>query len=92
MRRCPQCGYNEGTDWFRALSVLAFGLLYLIYIVSADSTPKWRLIGLIAYLTFMAGGFWRGIKDKKNHDEYLKLHPSPTQRVKDHLKTELPAN
>jgi hypothetical protein len=64
-----------------------------MYIISADNTPKsWRAIGLVAYLTFVIGGLCRGMKGKRNRDEYLKLHPSPTQRVKDHLKTELPAS
>jgi hypothetical protein len=92
MQRCPKCGYNEGTDWFRILGVISVGLLYVIYTISADSTPKsWRLIGLFAYLTFMAGGLWRGIKDKRNRDEYLKLHPSPPQSGRDHPTAELPA-
>ncbi len=93
MQKCPHCGYDEGTDWARVSGVVAVGLLYVIYIVSADQTPKsWRLVGLLAYLIFIFGGVWRGIKDKRNRDEYLRLHPLPAQRVKNHLKTDLPAN
>jgi hypothetical protein len=59
---------------------------------SADQTSKgWRLIAMVAVLLLSAGNVWRGFKNKRNRDEYLKLHASPTQRVKDHLRTELPA-
>ena len=77
MQRCPQCGYDEGTDWSRVLGVFAVSLLYIIYLVSADSTPKsWRLVALSAYLIFTLGTIWYGIKQKRIRDEHLKLHPT----------------
>ena len=77
MPRCPKCGHDEVPDWSRVVGVFAVSLLYLIYLVTADSTPRsWRFVALSAYLVFTLGTIWYGIKQKRIRDEHLKLHPT----------------
>jgi len=88
MQRCPKCGHRRGVDWPAVLWTVAFGILYLVFVVIPDHVPKsYRLAGLAAYLLFMAGGVWKGFRDKRDRSEYLKLNPPITERVKDHIRS-----
>ena len=86
MQRCPQCGYREGTDWPGILGTVSVATLYCVFILGDVTPPSLRLLGLIAYLVFLAGTWWRVSRDKRNREEYLKPHPSVTERVKDHIR------
>jgi hypothetical protein len=87
MQRCPRCGYRE-VDGPAMLSVLAFGALYIVFTLATDRAPRsLRLIGLIAFFIFLAAISWRAFGDEKNRRAYLKLHPSPGERVKGHTKS-----
>jgi hypothetical protein len=90
MQRCPKCGYRE-LDGPAILAVVAFATLYLIFILTADHAPmSIRIVGLVAFFMFSGANSWRAFKDRRNHREYLKLHPSPDQRVKSHFKPATP--
>jgi hypothetical protein len=87
MQKCPKCGYQERADWPAILWVVAFSVLYLVFIVLPVQVPKsYRLAGLAAFLLFQAGTIWKTLRDKRFRDEYRKLNPTPTDRVKDHLR------
>ena len=69
------------------LSALAFLLLYSASVFALDHAPmSYRIMGFAAFLLFAAGGVWKGFRNKKDHDEYLKLNPSVTDRVKAHIR------
>jgi hypothetical protein len=89
MQRCPKCGYRDRMDVPWILSALAFLLLYSASVFAVDHAPMiYRIMALAAFVLFVAGGAWRGFrnkKDKKDHDEYLKLN-SITERVKAHIR------
>jgi len=87
MKRCPKCGYKEGIDWPYVLEVVAFGFLLMVFILTADFAPRgYRLAGLAAFFLFTIAGTWSGIRSARNDREYRKVHPTPVDRVKDHLK------
>ncbi len=91
MQKCPKCGYDEGRQWPQIIVILSFNLLFVVYIVSADFAPRnWRFIGMIAFVGYSVGTTWGMLRRSRAQAEYLKLHPSPSQRVKDHLKTGAP--
>ena len=91
MQKCPKCGYDEGADWPQIMMLLSFYLLFVVYIVSADFAPRnWRFIGMTAFLGFSVGQMWGMLRRSRAQAEYLKLHPPPSQRGKDHLKTGAP--
>jgi len=81
MQRCPKCGYREGVDWLSILWILAF-----TFASCSFYGPKSYLLRAVASLLFAAGIFWRAVRDSRNYHEYRKLHPIPTDRVKDHLR------
>jgi hypothetical protein len=87
MQRCPKCGYRDRMDLPWILSAVAFLLLYWAFVFAGGHPPmSYRIMGSAALLLFMAGGIWRGFRNKKNHDEYLKLRPPVTGRVKAHIR------
>jgi len=52
----------------------AFGALYLDFILlNAPRSDQW--LGFSAFLLFNAGTLWMVFRNKKNHDEYRRLHP-----------------
>jgi hypothetical protein len=86
MQTCPRCGYSRKVDWPVILWMLAFTVLYLVFMITSDHLAKsYRLAGFAAYFLFWVGIVWKNFKDKKDHDEYLKLNPSVTDRVKAHI-------
>ncbi len=86
MQRCPKCGYRE-IDWPGLLIVVAFGFLYVVFIVTADFAPRnYRLVGSAAFVVYLIAVVWNGIRNARNYREYRRLHPTPTDRVKEHLK------
>jgi hypothetical protein len=90
MQRCPKCGYRE-VDWPAILTVLAFAALYGVFILAVDHAPLGlRIVGIVAFFLFLAANSWRLFRHNKNQREYLKLHPPPDQRVKNHLKPAAP--
>jgi hypothetical protein len=88
MKRCPKCGYREGFDWPSLLVGLAFLFLYAMFtVVVGDYIPKnYRWMVMLALLLFLAGEFWKSRREKKCHEEYLKLNPPSTERLKAHIK------
>lgn len=91
MQRCPKCGYRDAVNWPMVFWVVAFGLLYIVFILTSDNAPRsYRLAGLLAYLLFMAGTIWKNFREGRNRREYLKQHPSPTERVKAHIRPSPP--
>jgi len=91
MQRCPKCGYRDRVDWSWILCSVAFVLLYFASIFGADRIPtSYRTMvfaaRFAAFLLFMAGTVWKGLRNKRDRDEYLKLNPSVTDRVKAHIR------
>jgi hypothetical protein len=87
MQRCPKCGYREGTDWPWILCVVAVSVLYIAFVLAADQQLKSvRLTGVLAYVLVAAAATWRGLREKRNRKLYSELHPSPTERLKGHIK------
>jgi len=69
------------------LWAVAFVVLSWVFMDTSDHLAKsYRLVGLVAYFLFLGGMVWRNLRDKKDHDEYLRLNPPPTERVKAHIK------
>ena len=87
MQRCPKCGYREGTDWPGMLLEAAFFVLYLVFIVLPDRVPRgYRFAVLAAFVLFQTGTVWKGKRERKHREEYLKLNPPQTEHVKAHIK------
>ena len=83
MQQCPKCGYRQ-VDWPVMLLGLAFLILYAEFIFGIGHD---RLIGdVLPLFALLAAAGWRAFIDKRNRREYLKLHPSPAERVKSHIK------
>lgn len=83
MQRCPKCGYRDRVDWPGILWVLAFGFLYLVFVLTAERAPRsYRFMGFVAFLLFTAGTGWRALRGQKDRSEYLKLNPPVRERVK----------
>jgi hypothetical protein len=77
MQRCPKCGYRDSVDWPAILSIAAVSFLYMVFMVAGDFVPKgYRLLGLVAYLLFLAATAWRALRNSRDKREYLKLHSS----------------
>ena len=55
MHRCPQCGYKDRPDWPLVLWVIAFGALYLVWMLGDYQPRDLRWIGLAAFLLFAVG-------------------------------------
>ena len=96
MQRCPKCGYRERFDWPTVLWGVGFFVLYLALTFSQDYVPRryrvWTiLIGLFGFLLFNAGTIWRAKRLAHDQVEYLKSHPGPIERVKNHVRPN-PAN
>src|SRR6185312_9489687 len=92
MQRCPKCGYREKRDWPALLGHLAFAVLYGVFILGFDKAPRsYRLLGLGAFLLFVSANWWNAVRNERNRKEYLRLHPGPTERVKEHVRPN-PAN
>lgn len=93
MQKCPKCGYNEGVDWPTALMIASCSALYIAFLLGTDEAPKGlRMFGLASYLVFSVGTAWKASRKKRAHDEYLRLHPGPAERLKAHIKPDTPAN
>jgi len=50
------------------------------------------MMGLASFLIVLVGNAWKACRNKRDHDEYLKLHGSVTERVKRHIKPDVQAN
>ena len=50
MQKCPNCGFKSGTNWPLILWVIAFNVLYLVWMLGNYQPLDLRLIGLGAYL------------------------------------------
>jgi hypothetical protein len=90
MHRCQKCGYRE-FDWPMLLWIAAFFVLDTAFkqsILSLDRARRFEFlcVEIVAGLLFFTGLFWRVFRERKAYKEYFRLHPPPTQRVKDHLK------
>ena len=73
MQRCPKCGYRE-VDWPSILSGVAFGILYISFLLTTDHAPRsLRIVGLFAFFVFLVANSWKGMREKKNRREYLNL-------------------
>ena len=74
MQRCPKCGYRERYDWPAMLSVLAFALLYLVFVAAAPHVSRsYRLLALVAFVMFMAASAWNMLRNERNRREYLRV-------------------
>jgi hypothetical protein len=54
------------------LWVLAFGMLYFVFVRAAGISKNYRLIGLAAFLVFLVGSTWNMLRNEKNRREYSK--------------------
>ncbi len=86
MQRCPKCGYKAAFNWPALLWVGSFMVLYVLWIMSGYVPREYRWIGLGSFLVFNAGTVWMGLRNAKDYREYRELHPSVTDRVKEHIK------
>jgi hypothetical protein len=97
MQRCPKCGYRDRVDWPAILWRVAFGLLYSMllfeFYFGCEHLPRTRsyrlvelVVGSCSCLLFGFGDTWKRLRDKRDRNEYLKQDPSPTERVKNHIK------
>jgi hypothetical protein len=92
MQRCPECGYRDKYDWPMVLWVIGFGLLWVVYIATErQMSHVYRWVGLAAFLIFVAGSWTYSRRQERNRKEYLKLHPGPSERVREHIRPN-PAN
>ena len=74
MQRCPKCGYRERYDWPAILSVIAFGLLYMVFTAVAPQVSRgYRLLALVAFVMFMAASAWNMLRNEKNRRKYLRV-------------------
>jgi len=65
---------------------LAFLFLFAMVVVG-DYIPKnHRWMVMLALTLFLAGEFWKSRREKKCREEYLKLNPPSTERLKAHIK------
>jgi hypothetical protein len=92
MKRCPNCGFSEGTDWPWILGVTATALMFIAFSFGDEPTLKHsvRWLGLVACFLLLSATTWRDQREKRNHKKYLELHqPDPTslQRLKAHHQT-----
>lgn len=91
MHRCPKCGYREKYDWPATLLVIAFFALYIVFVgleVEEHVSRSYRLMGLGAFLLFLAANMWNMLRNVRSSRDYQKLHPlAVTERVKDHIRT-----
>jgi hypothetical protein len=56
------------------LSVIAFGLLYLVFVAAAPHVSRgYRLLALVAFVMFMAASAWNMLRNEKNRREYLRV-------------------
>jgi hypothetical protein len=73
VQRCPKCGYREKYDWPAILSVIAFCVLYVGFGGMEEHVSRNnRLVGLGAFLLFLAASAWGMLRNEKNRREYLK--------------------
>jgi hypothetical protein len=70
VQRCPNCGYRERYDWPAMLWVVAFGLLYFVFV--AVAARNFRFTGLVAFLLFLMASTWNMLRNERNRREYLK--------------------
>lgn len=76
MQRCPKCGYRD-RDWPVSLLIVAFGLLYVTFIVGTEHAPRiYRLTGLGTLFLFLAGNLFNALKNERNRREYSKSQGS----------------
>jgi hypothetical protein len=54
------------------LWVVAFGLLYFVFVAAGNVSAGYRLIGLAAFIVFLAASTWNMLRNEKNRREYLK--------------------
>ena len=81
MRRCPKCGHDEGPDWPRMIAVLSFFILFFLFVaVMGFAPPLWRAGGILAFTLFSISNWWRMKRDRRDFEEYTKLHSSAEQR------------
>ena len=74
MQRCPKCGYRERYDWPAILSVIAFGVLYMVFTAVAPQVSRsYRVSALVAFGLFLAANVWNMLRNEKNRREYLKV-------------------
>ena len=79
MQRCPKCGYRERYDWPAMLSVVAFGLLYMVFTAVAPQVSRsYRLWALVCFGLFLAANAWNMLRNEKNRREYLKVESMST--------------
>ena len=89
MQNCPRCGYREGVDGPSVLLVIAFGIVYLAFVLAGNSVPmRYREAAFVAFFMFLAAGMWRSLKAARNRRDYQKLHPPITERLKDHVRAQ----
>jgi hypothetical protein len=73
MPLCPKCGNRQSMDWPVILMTISFGLLYVVFILTADNDPRqYRLAGLLAFLLFLVAATWKGVRAKHSRRENLK--------------------
>jgi hypothetical protein len=70
------------------LSVVAFGILYLVFIGTEEHVSRnYRLMGLGAFLIFLTANMWNSLRNEKNRREYSKLQQPITERVKEDIRS-----
>jgi hypothetical protein len=64
MQRCPKCGYSERVDWPGILGIVAFFLLYFVWMIGDYRPRDLRGLGLAALILFLAASTWKVLKLK----------------------------
>ena len=77
MQRCPKCGYRERIDWPGILGVLAFGLLYVVWMLGNYSPRELRGLGLAAMVLFVIASIWKVLRIKACRSS---VESNPVQR------------
>ena len=74
MLACPHCG-KQRTNWPMILCVIAFYLLYAVWMLGDYQPRELRPYGLLALLIFSFGAIWsvlRAAQHRKQHAESSK--------------------
>jgi hypothetical protein len=81
MQRCPKCGYREGVDWPALLQVIAFCVLYLVWMLGDYGPRELRGLGLATMILFCVGTIWRVLRLKSFKAEIVKgsIPKAPSQ-------------